>query len=618
MKTKTNLVLIIIYFIFNFTVAQDLPSFYIEVPNSNNIPVVTHDQKGNRIKNSNTGNRDLDKLINSYEIYSNDKVFTNSRKPSLQNIYMIVCNDKKLMDELFAKYSKYYPRVEYANGIPLLIPNDFGTIGGYTLSAQEELTYMRAPEAWDITTGLFKDVIIGIADYYFNPRHEDLENTITIVSGNNLSGNSFQHGTSTSVAAAGNTNNSVGLASVGYHSHINASVGANVSAYHDVAFSAGVKVVNASWYTFTTATPSNISDSSLDEIHDNDIVMVAAAGNNNTGNPSDYFYPASYRNVISVSSIGQHNASFTTNWQGGTDWEIFLDSHEYKRNGVITSYQHNDSIDIVAPGYDITYANGRARDWYGQHNFGTSFAAPFVAGTVALMFDVNYCLKPNEVESILKLTAVKIDNLPQNLSYYGKLGAGKLDIYEAVKMAKDMADPFGTVEVKDRILYRPWFYKLATAPYEIKMTNNNVSLGSKLKFRARNNIEILSGEYFPSSGGYVDLQIDPNLDLNHCPPPPSQTSSKRTLQNTKSEYNNLVEVFPTLVLDELNIKNNSKEKRILSVEIYDLFGVKVYNESKINSDKTSLKLNNLRYGIYIVKVYDNMQNLIHTEKIIKK
>ncbi|GAL72662.1 hypothetical protein [Jejuia pallidilutea] len=61
-----------------------------------------------------------------------------------------------------------------------------------------------------------------------------------------------------------------------------------------------------------------------------------------------------------------------------------------------------------------------------------------VSGTVALMLDVNYCLDPKEVETILKLTAVKIDTLPQNIQYYGKLGAGKLDAYEAVKMAKDM------------------------------------------------------------------------------------------------------------------------------------------------------------------------------------
>lgn len=43
------------------------------------------------------------------------------------------------------------------------------------------------------------------------------------------------------------------------------------------------------------------------------------------------------------------------------------------------------------------------------------------------------------------------------LQYYGKLGAGKSDAY-------------GTVEVKDRLFYCNWFYKLVTALFEIKMT----------------------------------------------------------------------------------------------------------------------------------------------------
>jgi len=69
------------------------------------------------------------------------------------------------------------------------------------------------------------------------------------------------------------------------------------------------------------------------------------------------------------------------------------------------------------------------------------------------------------------------------LQYYGKLGAGKSDAY-------------GTVEVKDRLFYCNWFYKLVTALFEIKMTNNDVSGTSRLKFIARNNIEILSGDYY--------------------------------------------------------------------------------------------------------------------------
>jgi hypothetical protein len=64
---------------------------------------------------------------------------------------------------------------------------------------------------------------------------------------------------------------------------------------------------------------------------------------------------------------------------------------------------------------------------------GTSFAAPFVSGTVALMYAVNPCLTPDEVEYILKTTAINID--AQNPQYVGKLGAGRMQAAEAVKMA---------------------------------------------------------------------------------------------------------------------------------------------------------------------------------------
>jgi len=209
------------------------------------------------------------------------------------------------------------------------------------------------------------------------------------------------------------------------------------------------------------------------------------------------------------------------------------------------------------------------------------------------------------------------------LPFYGRLGAGRLDAYEAVKMSQDMAEPMGTVEVKDRILYRPWFYKLVTAPYEIKMTNNNVSAGSKLKFRARNNIEILSGDYSPGTGGYVDLQIDTNLALNDCPPPVSQSASKQAAQNIKTEPNSngvdLV-ISPTLVIDKLNIEDysKSKENRISSVRIYNIFGVQVFETKNNDLSKLTLNLSNLSSGIYIVKVFDNLETVVQVKKVIKK
>ncbi|GAL68869.1 hypothetical protein JCM19301_2080 [Jejuia pallidilutea] len=220
------------------------------------------------------------------------------------------------------------------------------------------------------------------------------------------------------------------------------------------------------------------------------------------------------------------------------------------------------------------------------------------------MLDVNYCLDPKEVETILKLTAVKIDTLPQNIQYYGKLGAGKLDAYEAVKMAKDMADTYGTVEVKDRILYR-WFYKLETAPYEIKMINNDVTGNARLKFKARNNIEILSGDYYPNTGGYIDLSINETLALD-CPPPPFNTSKQ--INNKVYNDNNEVlgassfSIYPNPTSGLLNISCKDEIKKII---ISDITGKTIYSKSNVDLKESTINISKFQSGIYVVSVETN-------------
>jgi len=403
------------------------------------------------------------------------------------------------------------------------------------------------------------------------------------------------------------------MSSIGYNSSIYSATNNWVVGVDTLSLMPGVKVINTAW------TLGNTWQDLFDEVvEDRNVVVVGSAGN---WYSSNYIYPASYGNVISVSAIGHETNSWTSIYNNFV--EIFEDSHEWNVNGVVGSFQHNDSVDIVAPAYGLLRVdpNNSNVNGYFDRSSGTSYSSPIVSGTIALMFDVNYCIDPKEVETILKLTAVRIDHLPQNISYYGKLGAGKLNAFEAVKMAKDMADEYGTVEVKDRVLYRPWFYKLVTAPYEIEMSNNDVSGTSKLKFRARNNIEILSGDYFPDSGGYIDLQIDENLSLN-CPIP--LTSSSKQMENNsekdKTESKLNFEIIPTLVTDEdVTIKNLSEEGHKMStITVYNFFGMEVFKTQKIKSDEVSINLQKLKTGIYVVTVFDSFGNVLHTEKIVKK
>jgi hypothetical protein len=82
--------------------------------------------------------------------------------------------------------------------------------------------------------------------------------------------------------------------------------------------------------------------------------------------------------------------------------------------------------------------------------WGTSFASPIVAGTIALMFSANPCLSSDNVRDIIKSTAFNIDNIPENSQYIGLLGAGRIDAYKAVKAAQDTYSQDVDLYIKDR------------------------------------------------------------------------------------------------------------------------------------------------------------------------
>jgi len=131
------------------------------------------------------------------------------------------------------------------------------------------------------------------------------------------------------------------------------------------------------------------------------MVMVAASGN--AGPKSSPLYPAANANVIAVSATDSQDKLFSASNRGG-------------------------HIAIAAPGVDIFLpAPG---DKY-QMTSGTSFAAAYISGIVALMLERNPALKPADVRATLMKTA-------RDLGAPGRddlFGAGEADAYAAVAAA---------------------------------------------------------------------------------------------------------------------------------------------------------------------------------------
>lgn len=182
-----------------------------------------------------------------------------------------------------------------------------------------------------------------------------------------------------------------------------------------------VDVINMS---FGTSEPYPALTSMVDRALAAGIVLVASSGNYGTEEP---IYPAAFTDVISVGAIDD-------------------------RDVVAEFSNFGPSLDIVAPGVDVYSALVGEYDW-GTWS-GTSFSAPIVSGTIALVLQRTGPLPSVVIEKHLSLTArITLEwgeLLVPDLHY----GWGVLDAFSAVAdAAKGDLDASGVVDANDlRIL----------------------------------------------------------------------------------------------------------------------------------------------------------------------
>ena len=346
----------------------------------------------------------LNNMFNTLNVVTMEQAFPASKRGSLTNVYEITCGcDANVLLQEVAKQSTYFSKPEIVEAFDALFtPNDFNT----SVANDYALNLINARDAWDITRG-DSSIVIAITDANFHLNHEELVGKYSYVSPNTSA--DYSHGTAVAITAAGNTNNATGKSSIGY----NSSLQLRAMNYNQVleASNNGARVINMSWSSGCVY--NGYAQQVIDEAYANGSILVASAGNGTTcGGANNLVYPAAYNHVIAVSSVGP------------------VDNHERYIGNASSTHQHNASVDICAPGYDVALSTAPGTYLTGN---GTSFAAPMVSGTIALMLSANACLTADQVEYILKNTAVNIDAL--NPQYVGMLGAGRLNAAAAVQMA---------------------------------------------------------------------------------------------------------------------------------------------------------------------------------------
>jgi hypothetical protein len=325
-----------------------------------------------------------------------------SKQEYLLNVYEFVCNGDAT--DLYVALHKVsgLKGIEYGPTYETLsLPNDYSLL--YTTNWA--LNLINAETAWSFTTGN-PTLNVAVSDQNYYTTHEELNGKINYYDNTNTA--TRTHGTAVANIIAGNTNNSIGNSSIGY----NTTLSLYRMNYNDmlVASYAGAKIINLSWTSGCSF--NTYAQQAINEVYNNGTFIVASAGNGTTcGGSNNLVYPASYDHVFSVTSIGSQ------------------DNIERVIGNPNTTHQTNTSVDICAPGYDVPISS--APGWY-LTNSGTSFAAPFVTGTVALMLSIKPDLTNQEIDSILRLSATNINSL--NPNYVGKIGSGRLNSGLAIQI----------------------------------------------------------------------------------------------------------------------------------------------------------------------------------------
>ncbi|TMW73521.1 S8 family peptidase [Alteribacter natronophilus] len=273
---------------------------------------------------------------------------------------------------------------------------------------QWNLEQITASEGWDISSGS-EEITIAIIDSGVDPEHPDLE--ARIADGYNAfedNGHFYDengHGTHVAGVAAAVTNNVEGIAGVSWNNPILAVKALDANAEGN-AFSIaeairwsvdnGARVINLS---LGDTNDSQVMRDAVRYAYEQDVVMIAASGNENVATP---MYPAAYPEVLTVAAL----------------------DHEGNR-AVFSNF--GEHVDVSAPGEHIpsTYVNNE----YVAMS-GTSMASPHVAGLAGLILSINPDLSNEEVYDIIRNSC---DDIGQN-GFDAYTGHGVINVANALSM----------------------------------------------------------------------------------------------------------------------------------------------------------------------------------------
>lgn len=307
-----------------------------------------------------------------------------------------------------------------------IIPDSIGD--GFSTTGQPDAD-IDAPEAWDLEKASNQEIVVAVIDTGARISHEDLTSNIWTntdeIPGNGIDddGNGYVddvhgwdfkdgdndpddsafvvdakdlsgHGTFISGIIGGISNNSLGISGISLQNKIKVmplrfglDSDTEVAAIN-YARNNGAIIINASFGASTVDPAEQAAINAFPGL------IVAAAGNSSSDNETTHFYPSDYSdaNIISVAATDQNDnlASFSN-------------------YGKI-------SVDLGAPGVNIASTiNKNSQQFESDISYaigdGTSFAAPFVAASAAMLFSANSALTSSQVKSKILSSGDSLNSL---------------------------------------------------------------------------------------------------------------------------------------------------------------------------------------------------------------
>jgi len=439
---------VILYlFLCFFCFAQENQDIY----EPNTIIIKIKQTKKEICKNNRINDKNINEYFQKINVTSINKKFPNAISPKfkynkfgeplidISRIYEIKYNSEFTIDQILTQLRKN-KIIEYCQ--PSYIPKLLYTPSDPVISNQYYLANIKAYQAWDICKG-DTNVVIGITDTGTDIAHSDLTGNIKYNyaekppyngidddndgfidnyrgwdlgdNDNNPQAEGSPHGIWVSGLSSATTDNSIGIAGVGYNCKtLPVKIMSNDTllnrTYEGIIYAAdhGCSIINCSWGGHS-GHPYGQDIINYATFNKNALV-IAAAGNENN---SAIYYPASYENVISVAATNINDLKWTP-----------------QNTGTTSGSSYGIYVDVSAPG-TFTYTTNTNNNYYTPWG-GTSFAAPIVAGCAGIIKARFPNLSALQIGELLRVSADLIDTISGNAPYISLLGSGRVNLYNAL------------------------------------------------------------------------------------------------------------------------------------------------------------------------------------------